>query len=521
MRAPERRRSPGRNSGRRRGRPGVPVVIAVVFASITFAVAGCRSPAAPTPSPSGISATPRPFTVMSTDKIRVTDPAAMTDAASASFAVNAFQRLMTSVPGGDVLKPDAARDCLFTTATTYTCTLLEGLTFANGDPLTSSDVKFSVERALRLNVPGSSAFQLSSLRRVETPDDLTVRFLLSRPDTQFGWALASPAASLVDEQVYDADKVHDTDEPAVGSGPFTVSDFDADRVVFTKFEDYKGFDPAGMDTVVYRSVPDSGSVEDAMNTGSVDVVWRGLDEAALTRLGQQVQQSPEQRTQAGFGPKVLVGKRVLQLAWTPSSPQRSNKALRQAIALALQGDRTLDSVVPGGVPGHVPAFPLGGTATPKVTWKTRINLTLGYDPTAPNGKDLATRIRTRLEDTGGLSVRLRPKATDADLVLLDRKAWTPTALAWLQPYLYRPLPGSKRTVNTTVNAFRAIFVRSTTDEAAAQRLLTNLQRQTAADDTVLPISQSDEIMWARRGVQVADGSFGPGWQLGLFGITVD
>ena len=36
---------------------------------------------------------------------------------------------------------------------------------------------------------------------------MTVRFVLSRPDTQFGWALASPAASIVDEQVYDADEV--------------------------------------------------------------------------------------------------------------------------------------------------------------------------------------------------------------------------------------------------------------------------------------------------------------------------
>ena len=515
MHAAERRRP-----ARRPRRPRLLRVIGVLVC-VVVAVTGCDSPAAPTPSPSGVSPTPRPFTVISTDRIRVTDPAAMTDAASATLATNAFQRLMTSVPGGEALKPDAARDCQFTTATTYTCILPEGLTFANGDPLTSSDVKFSIERALRLNVPGSSAFLLSSLRKVEAPDALTVRFLLSQPDTQFGWALASTAASLVDEQVYDADKVQSPDEPVVGSGPFTVTSLTPDEVFFAKFKAYKGFDPAAMDALVYRSAPDSGSIEDAMDKGSVDVVWRGLDDAALTRLGQQVQQSPERRTLAGFGPKVLTGKRVLQLAWTPSSPARSNKALRQAIALALQGDRTLGSVVPGGVPGHVLTFPLGGTATPKVTWKTRINLSLGYDPTAPNGKDLATRIRTRLEDTGGLSVRLRPQASDADLVLLDRKAWTPTAVAWLQPYLYRPLEGSKGIVNPTVSAFRATIVRATTDEVTAQRLLTALQRQAALDATVLPISQSDEIMWARPGVHIADGSFGPGWQLGLFGITGD
>ena len=68
-------------------------------------------------------------------------------------------------------------------------------------------MKFSIERAARLNVPGSSAVSLSSFRRIQTPDQKTVRFVLSRPDTQFGWALASPAASIVDEEIYDADRV--------------------------------------------------------------------------------------------------------------------------------------------------------------------------------------------------------------------------------------------------------------------------------------------------------------------------
>ena len=62
----------------------------------------------------------------------------MTDAASAVLALNVFQRLMTADPGQSVLKPDAARDCLFTAPTTYTCTLNENLRFHNGHPLTSS-----------------------------------------------------------------------------------------------------------------------------------------------------------------------------------------------------------------------------------------------------------------------------------------------------------------------------------------------------------------------------------------------
>jgi peptide/nickel transport system substrate-binding protein len=249
-----------------------------------------------------------------------------------------------------------------------------------------------------------------------------------------------------------------------------------------------------------------------MAKGLVELVWRGLDEAAITRLSQQANNA-DATTASGFRQQVLGGTRVLQLQWSPDSRSRSNKALLTAIALALQGDRTSDSIVPGGIPGHVATFPLGGTANPRVTWDNRINLTLGYDSTQPNGRDIAIQIRSRLEDTGGLSVQLRANER-ADLTLVDRKAWTATALAWLQPYLEAPLPTSAKAVKTAETAYRA----STTDDAANEQLAT-LQAQAAVDRVVLPVSQSDEYLYIRTEAELAPTSFGPGWQLGLFGIS--
>ena len=216
-----------------------------------------------------------------------------------------------------------------------------------------------------------------------------------------------------------------------------------------------------------------------MAKNTVDVVWRGLDEAAVTRLSQQAVNA-DATTATGFRQQVLTGTRVLQLEWSPDSRSRGTKALRQAIALALQGDRTSDSVVPGGVPGHVASFPLGGTTNPQVTWDNRINLTLGYDSTKPNGRDLATQIRSRLEDTGGLSVRLRADEP-GDLTLVDRKAWTATPLAWLQPYVDAPLPAAADAVATAESGYRA---RPPTTPRT--QLLGHLQEQAAADLVVLP-----------------------------------
>ncbi len=192
-------------------------------------------------------------------------------------------------------------------------------------------------------------------------------------------------------------------------------------------------------------------------------------------LSQQVGASPEKVTANGFSERVLGGTRVELLQWSPDSPSRSNKALRTAIALALQGDRTLDSILPNGITGHESTFPQGGKVKPKVTWKNRINLTLAYDETAPNARDLADTVRNRLEDTGGLSVRLAPGRSDADLVLVDRKAWTATPLAWLQAYVDDPLPAAANAVEATRNSYVA-----TTDDTTSARLLGTLQRQRRA-----------------------------------------
>ena len=479
--------------------------------------AGCTNDN-PEPDPSQSSPNAQPLTVLSTDPIRQADPAAVTDPGSVVLSLSVFQRLMTTEPGQWALKPDAAKDCVWPSPTVLTCTLNPNLHFHNGHELTSSDVKFSIQRALRLDVPGSSASLLSTLRRIETPDPLTVRFILSQVDNQFAWGLASPAASIVDEQVYNADEVQANDQPIVGSGAFSVASFADNELLLERNQTYIGRAPARSDAVLYRTVADSAALEEAMKERTVDVVWRGLSSAAITRYSRQTSATEQGTTEDGYRMQTQTGTRVLMLAWSPSSKHRRTIALRAAVAAALQGDRTLDSVVPNGITDHISAFPVGGSAKPKVTWSNRIQLTLGYDPTMPDGRDIATQVRTRLEDTGGLSVRLRtvesPLDHRADLVVLDRKAWTSTGLAWLQPYLDAPPAASATSVATLERAYQA-----SSGEADQAHGMAALQRQAANDRVLLPMSQSDEHLLVAPGVEAPANSFGPGWQLGLWGLT--
>jgi peptide/nickel transport system substrate-binding protein len=463
----------------------------------------------PTPTP-----TARPFTVITTGPITTADPAIATSDTDSIIANSVYQRLMVVLPGSGELKPDAATDCLFTAKLVYECTLPDGLTFHNGDVLDSSDVKFSIQRALRIDAPGTSIGLLSALTRIDTPNARTVRFTLSWPDNQFGYALAGQAASIVDEKVFDPDAALPLETLPVGSGPYEVDAIADAQASFTRFATYVGAKTGLLSQLQLDVVADSVAAEEAIADGTADVVWRSLDNAALQRLSDEIAGSPTKATAKGFTRYPLPGARVTRLVWNPDSKLRRNANLRQGVARALQTDRTLDSIVPVGVDGHATAFDIGGRPKlPKLSGD-RVNLTLRYSPSAPGHADLASILRDRIEELDGVSVRLVTSGS-ADLWLTDRPAWVNNATGWLQRYLSDPLAGSRTKLDTLDTRAR------TTSGTARTSALTEIQQQAAADATVLPVMQSDGILFLAKGVTLIGEPFGSGQVLGLWGIVRD
>jgi peptide/nickel transport system substrate-binding protein len=490
----------------------------LVAALAVLALVGCVETDPPAPAPTTTpTPTPEPavFTIADSQQVKATDPALITRDVDAIIATSVFQRLMRVQPGTHELKPDAATDCIFTSELIYECTLPEGLTFHNGNELTSSDVEFSIQRALRFNTPGTGIGLFNSLQRVSAPDELTVRFALAYPDTQFGFALASVAASIVDEESYDPDQPMELEQLPVGSGPYQVTEIEdeAQGVVFEIFDGYIGPLTGGLEIIRLAKVADSAAAEAGMADGSVDLIWRTLDDPALTRLEAANDEESTPTAESGYYRVALSGQRVNSLSWNVDSKHRSNATLRKAIAEALQADRTLDSLVPVGVAGHSSAFPVGGQLEP-AKLKRRRTLTLGYDPSAPGHRDLARLLRDRLEQIDSLSVRV-VTAADADLILSDKLPWVGNALGWMQSYLNDPPEESADNVLAAEEAYRRAGLDDSTTALDA------LQAQAAKDLTVLPISQVDGILVAKEGVELVGDYLGSGGQLGLWGIRVE
>ena len=100
-----------------------------------------------------------------TDRIVTLDPAGSYDNGSFTVMNQVYPFLLNTPLGSPDPEPDVAESAEFTAPTDYTVKLKDGLTFANGHELTSSDVKFSFDRMVAINDPNGPASTRRTTRR--------------------------------------------------------------------------------------------------------------------------------------------------------------------------------------------------------------------------------------------------------------------------------------------------------------------------------------------------------------------
>ncbi|MEK2473297.1 ABC transporter substrate-binding protein [Streptomyces noursei] len=292
------------------------------------------------------------------------DPAQAYDVDAWNVLRSTFQTLMRLPRTGTAVVPEAAESCGFrdTQNEQYRCTLRSGLKFSNGHDLTAQDVKFSFDRMRAINYTNGPVSLLDDIDRVETPSDREVVFHLTKPDATFPQKLATPAAAIVDSQVYPRNSLYKGWE-TVGSGPYTVkTEHSGDRLtkaVFTKNPEYKGGLTVKNDKVEMRFFDDSAGMAAALRKGDVDLLSRGLTPDEVKGL----QNSSDKHLTLQEVP----GQEIRYIAFNIKDPAVSNKAVRQAIAqvvnrsqlvrdvYAYTGD-PLYSLVPSGLTGHINSF---------------------------------------------------------------------------------------------------------------------------------------------------------------------
>ncbi|MGK5629598.1 ABC transporter substrate-binding protein [Streptomyces sp. URMC 123] len=506
------------------------MVLPAAVCLLASVLAGCGGPG-------GAGGGKGPVVVGTTDQFALADdapapfdPAQAYEAGAWNVLRNTFQTLMRLPRSGGEPEPEAATRCGFTDRRNegYRCTLQEGLKFANGHDLTSEDVKFSIDRVLAIDYDNGPMSLLANIDRVETPNPLEIVFHLKSPDATFPHKLATPAAAIVDSEVYDK-KALRKGFAVDGSGPYTLKveekDGKAVSAVFSRNPNYKGGLKLRNDRIEMRFLADSAAMQTALEKGDIDVMTRTMSPDQVRRLETE----PDQRIKLVETP----GQEIRYLAFNTEDRTVGDKAVRQAMARLIDRqalirdvyERTakpLYSIVPSTVGGHVNSFfnKYGGGPDPAGARKalkdagvtTPVKLTLAYTTDhygSATAKEFAA-LRTQLNGSGLFEVEVKGVPWEKFRPAQSRREYTVYGMGWFPDFpdadnFVDPFFAKDNFLNTpyrndTIREQLIPRTRQATPRTAAARSFEQIQDIVADEVPVLPLWQGNQYIAARTDV---------------------
>ncbi len=168
-------------------------------------------------------------------------------------------------------------------ATQYTIHLRDGVTWHDGKPFTSADVKFTIELAADPDSASYIGAKFAGVTAIDTPDDLTVVLHLDEGNVTlidaFTFLVMLPEHALKD--ISAADLTTSTwwlDNP-IGTGPFKWKKYEPGQYIeLEAFDDYWRGRPK-LDGIINRFFPEAGSSVIALQSGDISFTYLTLDEA--------------------------------------------------------------------------------------------------------------------------------------------------------------------------------------------------------------------------------------------------
>ena len=231
--------------------------------------------------------------------------------------------------------------------------------WSDGEPVTSADVKYSLETLGDEGVIFSG--YTDNITSIKTPDDQTVVIETKQPDARIVGGLF---VYILPEHIYGEESIEDLtgsfqpELPLVGSGPYTVTEFSRGRIIrMERNPEWQGPEPA-YDEVQYIKYGTQDAVERALRLGEIDMVVE-VEEATF----QRIDEDPSIETLSSPSPSYT------QLAFNLCPEQLCPNAefnpavqdldVRQAIAYAVDRDRINEIAAVGtAFPAHgiLPSF---------------------------------------------------------------------------------------------------------------------------------------------------------------------
>ncbi len=513
-----------------RGRTGLAIGALGVSALL---LAGCAGGSSPEGTDGG-GASGDPIIVGTTDKVTTLDPAGSYDNGSLAVQTQVFPYLVNTDYNSTEVVPDLAESAEFTAPNEYTVKLPAGLKWANGNDLTSSDVKFSFDRNLAIADPNGASSLLYNLDSVEAPDDTTVVFTLKTDNDQvFPFILTSFPGAIVDEEVFSADALtsdQDIVDANAFAGPYAITSWDFNKAVeFTPYEGYQGLLDAPVNSgVILSYFAESSNLKLAVQEGDVDVAYRSLSATDVDDL------SGNDKVKVVDGPGGEIRYIVFNFNTQPfggttaeADPAKA-LAVRQAVADLVDRETIADQVykgtytplysyVPEGFAGATEALKgiygdgEGGPDAAKakstleaagITEPVELNLQYSPDHYGPSSGDEYALVKQQLEADGLFTVNLQStewvqysKDRTADVYPAYQLGWFPDysdADNYLAPFFLKENFLGNHYDNAEVND---LILKQAVEADAATRTadIEKIQELVAGDLSTLPLLQGAQV----------------------------
>jgi peptide/nickel transport system substrate-binding protein len=233
-------------------------------------------------------------------------------------------------------KPDLAESWeISKDGRTYTFHLVRNATFHDGTPVTSADVKFSIEHVLIPYDPiGKATWE--PLESIETPDDYTVVIKLAEPSSSLLYMLSvgSGGLAVLPKHLYEGTDIPNNpyNQKPVGSGPFKFVSWEkGSQIVLERNENYFKKGLPYLDRIIIRIIADETALGLALENGEIDYVPVGLSFPGAKRLKTLENIIVTHSGREGLGV-------LLTLVMNLDNPILANQKVRQAIAYAIDRD---------------------------------------------------------------------------------------------------------------------------------------------------------------------------------------
>lgn len=305
-------------------------------------------------------------------------------------------------------------------------------TWHDGEPVTSADVKYTLEEIVaNAGAPASSL--IAAIETVDTPDDHTAVLMLSRPSGSVIGFLSWYGVFILPAHIYEGTDwaTNEANLAPVGSGPFKFVSYEPGASVELEANTaYFGEGPY-LESLIFQIMPDPNTEAQALLNGEVDFV------ASVPNA-----QVPTFETDPEFTVAGKIYPSPFYFGFNLNAAPLDNLEVRRAIGMAIDRDQIVATALGGfgtaenryypsviewasNPEATAPAFDIDGAnalldeAGLPLEGDTRFSVKLLYFTGWQEAADTATVLREQLAAIG----------VDVELVLLEFAAWEEQLIA--------------------------------------------------------------------------------------------